>query len=237
MTQQVLHARVLVPSTQPLTDPMGFGVTVEATGANTNVAIDGSDGALNSIIAFMNAANTTHPLAYYTAGALDHTTNAGTIEWTDVTAHLDGLPAGGPFRIDNFTLGATAGAGDLPPACAVVVGMRADYGTDIEHGAGTRPRARDRGRIYFGPLVQAVTGGTYSGQLAGTARTDFGVAIARLLATHNSGLDTQWNVVIWSRKAAAVKTARWWYIQEAVGYIRRRADESSTRVHSWNGPV
>lgn len=60
---------------------------------------------------------------------------------------------GSPVNVKTWNLTTGVGTGPpLPNECCAVLSYRADYGTDPEHGGTTRPRADDRGRIYFGPL-------------------------------------------------------------------------------------
>jgi len=79
------------------------------------------------------------------------TTNAHRIDFYDVPT--TGGPIGAPVATRNFTISTVSTSG-LPEECAAVLGFRAEYGTDVEFGSGTRPRSRDRNRIYLGPLSQ-----------------------------------------------------------------------------------
>lgn len=255
MTQQVAHARVLIPSTVAGIDTSSFSLTLEATGSDTGLDFSTSQTPQAMIENFINGTVgvQVNPLSHYMAASLDHSSNACSIIWTDVTAHLDGSPAGSPFRIDHFTLGASASASDLPAGVCVCFGLRGDYGTDIEHGANatlpstdsaidqgapathtgrTRPRARDRGRFYLGPLCGSGTLGTGSA-LATQLLDDAEIAVNGAIQTHNTVSANQFNVVVWSRRNASVMPATFFYVNENFAYQRRRADVAIDRVHSW----
>jgi len=73
------------------------------------------------------------------------------IDFYDVP--VGGGAIGAPVASREFTIGTVSTSG-LPEECAAVLGFRAEYGTDVEFGSGTRPRSRDRNRIFLGPLSQ-----------------------------------------------------------------------------------
>jgi hypothetical protein len=230
----VLHARVLLGSTVPLVDAPSYDFYFEATGSDVNIDFTATITPTTAIKAFFNTAagGATHAASYYLLSDLDYTTNASKIEYYDVTAHLDGTPSGSPVRIDAFTLtGGGTGTG-IPPGAAICIGYRRDYGTDIEHVAGTRPRARDRGRVYIGPLNLAASG-TADGSVNSGCQTDMKAQFDALAATQNTGLASQFNLVQWSRKNASVGAVRWYFVDEGFCYQRRRGDDTSNRVHTW----
>jgi hypothetical protein len=167
------------------------------------------------------------------ATEMNRAPGACSIEWYDVTGHLAGMPSGSPFRVDTFTLAGAEGGGSLPPGCCILIAYRADYGTDIEHAPGTRPRARDRGRIYFGPIANAALAASYGGQWLSSTVGIAQNAINSLMAVQNSGLPNQFNLVVWSRAGAFVKEAKFWNVHSTSSYQRRRADELLTRVEAW----
>lgn len=255
LTQQVVHAKFLLPSTTASVDGASFGLTLEATGSGTTLDFSTAQTPQNLLTTFINGTigAQVHPLSFYLSPDLDHTSNACSITWTDVTAHLDGSNAGGPFRTDTFTLGAASHTQGLPPSVAVPVALRADYGTDIEHGTtaslpstesaidqgapathtGTiRPRARDRARFYLGPLDVGVLG-IGGAPLQSTFASDLDIAVNGLVQTHNTVSANQFNIVVWSRRAAAVKPVTFYAIPGFFGVVRKRGDETLTRVHSW----
>lgn len=257
MTQQVVRARVSIPNSGSLEDQTSFDVYLEATGSNTNLDFGTSETPFDAIATFLNVVGTggANPLSTYMSNDLSRTANAVKIDWTDITAHLDGSPAGTPFRTDTFTLGAAGGATNpLPAQLAVCVGYRRAYGTDLEHGTSaslpstesavdqgapathmgvTRPRARDRGRFYLGPFntqgLSSVNGLPYAFLLS-----DIGKTSDRLFKTHNIGAANQFNVVQWSRRGASIGNVAFYYVDEAFCTQRRRADTTANRVHSWN---
>lgn len=254
MTQQVCKARVVLPSIVNGTDNCSMDFTFEATGSDTGLDFTDSITPQSALTDFFNTAVGSEPVAYYLSSDLSRASNACSISWTDVTAHLDGSPAGTPFRTDFFTLGASGGGFPMPPQFAAVVAYRRDYGSDLEHGASaslpssesaidqgapathtgvTRPRARDRGRIYVGPLTSLVQGSTGGGTWAATFATNLVDSFNSLANTQNPTLHNQFNLVQWSRRGASINSVRWYYLDENGGIIRRRGDTTQSRVHPW----
>jgi hypothetical protein len=176
------------------------------------------------------------------------------INYTDVTAHLDGSNAGPPFRTDLATLTTASSASDSPGQVCACVAYRADYGTAIEkgpmedlptpddaqdygapptHPGRTRPRARYRSRFFLGPLCTGLPIATLGGGLNTTFKNDLGIAMTTLLQTWNSGTANQFNCVVWSKADAMVRSAKYYFVNENCASQRRRADPTETRVHAW----
>jgi hypothetical protein len=186
------------------------------------------------VIAFYNDTipPATQPVCHYMSNDLDRTSNSALIEWYDVTAVLNGNPAGSPIRQDMFTLGAGSALQSLPPGCACCVGYRTDYGGTPEFAPGSRPRARLRGRFYVGPLT--IGANTASGGLLQPGLIDsLGFSFQHMARTQNTGAANQFRLVQWSRKAAAVHPITNYFVDEACTYQRRRADDTANRVHDW----
>jgi len=246
----------MIPSTHDHIDNVSFSLILEATGSDVGLDFSTSQTPQALLEAFLNStlAGQTNPLCYYISGNMSRATNACSISWTDITAALNGTPAGSPFRTDQFTLGASSGHADLPPGCCAVIALRADYGSELEHGVTVsmpstdsaidqgapathmgveRPRARSRGRLYFGPLENYASPSTNAGLLSSTFAADLATAVNGLIDTHNTVSANQFNVVNWSRRNASVAPYTHYFINEAFGYQRRRADVTETRVHNW----
>lgn len=70
-----------------------------------------------------------------------------------------GGPLGSPIFTRNLSLlsAATPGGQSLPAEVALCMSFHGDYSGAQEELGNTRPRARRRGRIYFGPWLQGVT--------------------------------------------------------------------------------
>jgi hypothetical protein len=139
---------------------------------------------------------------------------------------------------------------------AVTLGYRSAYGTDPEHGATaslpssdqaidegapashtgvTRPKARDRGRIYFGPVTSGavtVTSGTPGGTVDSAFKVNL-IAAFKDLAAAVSAATPSSSLVVWSRRAAGVKPVAFLYVDEGSTYQRRREDDTLNRVHAW----
>ncbi len=255
MPNQVLHARLSLPDGTTFEDTASIGFTVQSSSAAPIPPADvvsWIDGIMNRTVVGQTAAICTYISPQVLRGV-----NGCPVEIYDVTDHLDGSPAGSPVSISSITLGASTGSIALPAQLALVVGYRSAYGTDLEkgvtetakstesaidqgapatHSAISKPRARDRGRLFLGPL--------HTNDLAGTAG-NAGVASVALyddvLTQITSAFGTQvfsdsgsFNPVVWSRVAAAVKPIAFVAIDAALGVIRKRADTVINRVLSWS---
>lgn len=173
-------------------------------------------------------------IAHYISEVMSRSTNASQMEVYDITGHLDGSPHGAPVAIHNWTLGTTDNTTSYPEGVAATVSFRADYGTDVEFGPGTRPRARDRNRVYIGPLngyafTTDVT--THRCLLDPTFVSNLLKALNGISQTIDlSGGD--WNLRVWSRKNAGVKVPTTGFMDNRPDYQRRRSDPApGTRVY------
>jgi hypothetical protein len=256
VTQQVVRARVLIPSTVAEMDDCSFGVTLEATGSDPSLDFGTSQTPQAKLEAFINSTvgAQTNPLSYYLSNLFSRASNACSIEWTDITAHLDGSAAGSAFRTDQFTLGTGGGEFPMPPGTNVCAALRADYGATIEHGpleslptsesaqdqgapsthmGNIRPRGRMRGRLYVGPVNGSVGINNSTGLVSDVLYADMGIAVNGLIDTANTVSANQFNTVCWSRRGATVNPATFYYVNEGFAYQRRRADVTIARVHDW----
>ena len=253
MTQQVVHVRVSLPDTATQEDTSSQSYTVEATGSDPNVDFGQLDIFFADIYNNVLGAMSTY-LARYLSNNLDRSAGAVKVVYTDITGHLDGSAAGPPVHTSAFTLAAPATANALPAEVAMVVTYRAGYGTDLErgpvssslpssesaidqgapttHSGVTRPRARDRGRIYHGPFnlntinAAGAPTPTFKADLGFWANDVFGV---QLFGAHN-----QFQCQVWSRRKASVAQPLWWAVDDSWSSQRRRGDTAAARVHTYN---
>jgi hypothetical protein len=165
-----------------------------------------------------------------------------TIKCYDITAHLDGSPHGGPFNTTAFAaLPASASATNLPSQCAVsvygvaapptsLVGVSAtvpsteaaiDQGAPATHAIVTRPMARRRAHIQFGPLI--AEGVDATGHVSSNLVSDLKFAAAQLLSSFPS-----W--AVWSRRDAAVHRIVSGWVDRTVHTVRRRTEPSTGRL-------
>jgi hypothetical protein len=138
-------------------------------------------------------------------------TIAPTFKHYDLDGHLNGTAVGSPVRVQPMALlGAGNGGTGLPAEVSCCLSSHADFGTDAEFGPGglSRPRARDRGRVYT--LIDA----------------------GRRLFSFPS-LPASW--VVWSRKAAAVKNVVAISVDDAFDTQRRRGERPNVRT-TWTLP-
>lgn len=196
---------------------------------------------------------------FYTA---IHTGLSGHYDWAhaplecyDITTHLDGGPHGSPIYT-GLVVGSAAPSAltALPAGLCVCVSYRSDFGTDLEEGPSvstiptadfaqdegapathtgrTRPKSRDRGRLYIGPLDQGIVdsttgltgesrpGGTFLDTLRHAA---YQVIIDATLAAAGA----RW--AQWSRRNATVKIVNGGNVANSFTYQRGREIAPSSR--------
>lgn len=176
---------------------------------------------------FLNAVPTggSSAICSYISSVMNRTASQLTYEYYDITSHLNGSPHGSPIAIVHKTLGAAASQ-PYAEGVAATISFRSDYGTDVEFGPGTRPRSRDRNRVYIGPLeTGAFTADltTHRVKLATQFMTDCLAAIVALSATVDPG-GLNWNLRQWSRRSALLKLPTVAWMDDRPDYQRRRSD-------------
>lgn len=156
-------------------------------------------------------------------------TRAGghTAKFYDLTGHLDGSPHGSPVRVSGMTAIASEVGTELPTEVAICLSFHSGYGTDVEFAPGARPRARDRGRIYLGPLTTSVL--NYDSTIGRTfvssaVRTSIANAAAALRDTAGNA----WGV--WSRKNARIEPVETAWVDDAFDIQRRRGERPVART-------
>lgn len=144
---------------------------------------------------------------------------------------------GSPVQTYLKNLGTPANLFPIPNECAVVLSYRAAYGSDPEHDGVTRPRASDRGRMYFGPLNTSsmlnasAPNGTIVVNVAPAVLTNIqnaATALKPAVATHNF----EWSV--WSRKEQLFKPVADIALDNSFDTQRRREVEPSPLL-TWVG--
>jgi len=184
------------------------------------------------LIDFYNGSSgQTGTVASYLAGCLVRTSNAAQIKWYDIAGSLDGSPHGSPLATTTWTLGAIAGStNQFPGECAIACSFKASYATDPEEDGAMRPRARDRGRIFLGPVNDSVdTGGTSPILVSTTVRTDITVAAARL-RTAVLAISTPSYWAVWSRADAELKAVVGGWVDNAFDVQRKRGPKTTART-------
>jgi len=225
--------RVILESNDSVVDNSSIGIVMHSDTA-TDLASYSS--VFTHLENFLNVAAGTavHPICYHISKVMSRGSGASTIEAYDITTHLDGSAAGSPVAMTTFTLG-NAGTGfSLPEGLAIAISYRSDYGTDVEFGPGTRPRSRDRGRLYIGPLTSDVVDfdtTTFRSRILAQVVTDFQQAMFALSSSVTAGGD-EWVLRQWSRKNAAIKLPTECFMDNRFDYQRRRSDPApGTRTY------
>lgn len=181
----------------------------------------GSSGLTPAIEAFYNDVGTggTNPICTYLSECIDRSVDV-TIRYYDVSAHLNGSAAGGPFEVDSFTLGAAAG-GYVPLPEQVCVAL--SFYDSLTTVGDTTPS--HRGRIYVGPLSTfSFTHDSFEHCTpSGGFTADVASAAASLLSA-----DVGW--AVWSRARAAMDAIEGGFIEATYDVQRRRRLETTYRT-------
>jgi hypothetical protein len=167
----------------------------------------------------LTAAPQVSAVSTYLGPALSRSTTVA-LRFYDIDGHLDGSPVGSPERTDMaaFDLLGSASATGLPSEVAVCLTLYAAFGSDVEFGPGTRPRARDRGRVYIGPLNQnAMTTALGRTRPEPGFVQDLAEAGARLARAPMGP-----KLSVWSRRAGLVRPVERVSVDDAFDTQRRR---------------
>lgn len=148
------------------------------------------------------------------------------VDFYDITGHLGGTPHGSPIFRRTIGFLVATGTTSLPNELAVCLSFRSDYGTDVEFGVGERPRARDRGRIYFGPLAQnVVTQDATTKEAYVVSATQ----ISLVEAAKDMAADPDNTWCVWSRSRAALEAVVDVWCDDAFDVQRRRGNDARSR--------
>jgi hypothetical protein len=225
MAEQIVKIRTTLTSLDPVVDnPSWTHVYV----AGVTLAPDQYSGVFDHENGFLNsvAAGAAHSLGYYISPVISRGGNAILMEMYDITAHLDGSPAGSPIAMKTQTLGDSGSGQALPEGVGIAIGYRADYGSDVEFGTGTRPRARDRNRTYIGPLDTVALDHdsvTEKSRVSTVCRGDCLYAMKALGQETLVGV-VNINLQVWSRRNASTKDVKFIFADDRFDYQRRRSD-------------
>lgn len=238
-------ARVVLPNKNGLAvDAVtnDFAFDVDATDSTKQLAIDT---ALTGFYDGNKAISGQNTITYF-ATCIDVTKVL--VQLYDLTGHLGGSPLGSPLVTTTpswtrlGTLGGPASGGNQLSACCVFhaaydvpeVGASAsiptseaaqDEGAPATHTGITRPRARERGRVYLGPLAAGATSLVDSNgnpSLLAAAVDTFTAACTDLMAT-----STVWSV--WSRRDSLLRPVTHGWIDKGIKTQRRRTYKPNTR--------
>ena len=220
-----LLVRTTIPVLDPTSDPSSSSFVFATTGTV-------NPSSLGPLIAhvqkFWTTAGTggTNAVQHYLSPVVDPSVNHATTEIYNITAHLDGSAHGSPITMTDFTITPSA-FNSLPEGVAATVSFRADYGTDVEFGPGTRPRSRDRNRVYIGPLANVSTENdptSFRCRFKAQFITDCLAALFDLSSSVTDDTGNEWVLQVWSRKNAATKLPTTGWMDDRPDYQRRRSD-------------
>lgn len=180
-----------------------------------------------AVSAFYNGSHSHTGISGFMSAAMSAASEANEISYYRIDGHLDGSAHGAPIRTDLWTL-AAPDATSLPDEVSAVVTYARAYGSDVEFGTHTRPRARDRGRVFVGCLgasaidTDATTKECY---LASAFITALAHAGADLIT--NSAPTGAWSQ--WSRVNASVAPVTNGWVDDRPDTQRRRAPLARVR--------
>lgn len=170
--------------------------------------------------------NGTTPIAGFIGEQISRSTPVQT-KLYDLTGHLNGTAHGSPISLGSFTLGASSVGTELPSELCICGSFRAAYASDVEFAPSARPRARDRGRVYLGPLTtscmsyDSTVGRTF---VSSSARN----AIVAAMVTLRDDATSAW--AVWSRKNAVLEPVVAVWVDDAFDIQRRRGEAAGTRT-------
>lgn len=179
-------------------------------------------------------------IAGWLSPVLDNSASACRLDLYDVTGHLDGSPHGSPFSATLFTLSASSSTGPLPSevaACVTLEGIGRDVApVEAPDGADPgvaidRPKQRRTGRLFIGPLGNAVPQ-----VIAGVCRpqaaflTDLRLAVVELDFNIRTATADAGHLSVWSRADAAMYELTWVSTDDAFDTQRRRGNAPSART-------
>jgi hypothetical protein len=174
-----------------------------------------------------------HVLEYYLSDNIAKT-GVHHIKWYDLTPLLagPGHTMGPPIDDVTFSLaGSTSLGGDLPDEVAACISYHADFTGVPEHGVGTRPRARYRGRLFIGPLqggADAITIDSGFAHLKPNFRDDLAL-YASTLISHAALGNAAW--AVWSRKDLLLRPVTGGFVDNQFDSQRRRRPGATARTN------
>jgi len=167
-----------------------------------------------------------HPIDYYFSPALSRVVKP-ILRIYPLDGHLDGSASGSFSFARTFANNLTAPGNvtPLPSECAIVLSFHASYGLDVEFAPGARPRARDRGRIFLGPLNLGcqVTSANSNSIVSAQCMSDIANAAKTL---RDGSATTRWSV--WSRRNQRMTAITTVSVDEAMDSQRRRGQTSNS---------
>jgi hypothetical protein len=169
----------------------------------------------------------TIPVQNYLSPTLSRAAGAASISTYVIPASG---PMGAPVDVQSWTLGGGISTTPMPSELAVCLSFNSAYGTDVEFGTGSRPRARDRGRIYLGPLVFDLS--TVVNVDATTKRCKVQPQLMNdvTLAAKRLANRTASTWAVWSRKDGTLKEVTRVWVDDAFDIQRRRGEKAITRT-------
>ena len=234
---QNLHLQIKFAPLSPIIDAPSFHLYYLST--YTTADITDVSSLVNQVISQFNSipSGAGFSVASVMSDCLSRAANQSLVDVYDVTAHLNGTPAGSPVLLTSFTLAAGQPTPKAnPEGVAAVITLQAPYGTDVEFGPGTpatRPRARDRGRIYVGPLdgsVLALESTTNRSYLVSSFQTTLVKWIQAINVITTAPHTVIYNLAVWSRKGAFMKSLQECWVDDRPDYQRRRSDQAASRL-------
>jgi hypothetical protein len=240
MAQPVCKLQVILGMQDLTLDPISFGLHYERE-TGTSLTPDEANGLAGNLAGTLTAGTGAAVVASYFPISVNHALNGCDVKGTDVTAHLDGTPAGSPIADFKWTCPTGTTGSPMPEGVAGVLSYRGDYGMDPEfvrdpvtHKVTGRPRSSDRNRLYLPLNANALTPDPTTGRakISGGWITAIGnwLNLITTLSDSIGGTGNTWKWVGWSRKLAKVFNVVGAFVDDRPDYQRRRTDPSPTRT-------
>lgn len=154
------------------------------------------------------------------------------VEFYDISAHLNGSPHGPPFHISSMANPIPTTGDGCPGQIAMVCDFHGDLSGVAEFGAGTRPRARLRGRVHLGPIQKASVVPETTTNIPKFSSTITAAATAALhTLAGSSSFGSGWGV--WSRKNAAIVPIVGGWVDATPHRARKREEPTAAGKQFW----
>lgn len=200
---------------------------------------------------FFNQHVATHGLGEYLATCVSRTVPGAAAAY-DITAHLDGSSHGSPYVTGSYTLPASLGDSRGNQLCAVLnhhSGAYAttpnngpsgpiptpeqaqDYGAPATHTGVTKPKQRQAGRMFLGPLSSTAIGvdGDANPQFTDTFMADAAAHLSFFNGNISADIGQDWKG--WSRRDAAVWFVTGGWVDRGVKTRRVKGHNPNTRTN------
>lgn len=230
----VIHVQTVLPPKSGLVKDSIVNTFTFRTEAGLDATLHNAiDGAIHG---FYNLAHpgATDPIGQYIGAEVAR--QPITTKHYEVSTTLSGTPAGSPIWQGSLAALPAVGFPSMPAQVSICLSFHSAFASDVEFGpGGIRPRSRDRGRVYLGPMVIQVGTTLEEDSTTGEVRPPdaFKNLICQNAVGAFSGVLAGTDAVewcVWSRKAARVSPVEAVSVDDVFDTQRRRAPKPRSKI-------